>query len=357
MNNEIREKFSNILDETIIPVNAKKSVRAKKQAKIDSFLRVNTPASLFRYRTADIHYIDALEKGHISVTKPFKMSDDLDSLIMFDSAEIKRLFSKYFPSYKALEGWVKHNKGVSEVPKIALKSVPILVRVIFGLGLRFAKKPNATRSLQRSFKAVKANVGKQLNELKGQVYDELRHTRYIACFCESVSEYRMWDEYTNNHEGFALEYDFTETTPKGCAMFPVIYGTQYNATIFALHNIANDLPSQILKENGLSPFLQWYFKKKKFTNFFDELFYLKGYAYKGKKFAYEGEWRLLTSQTKKDSDCYSSVPFEAKAIYFGAKMKNETYERLNQIAIKRGLKRYKIIINDVNKTAIPIELE
>jgi len=354
---DIRGDFHKLLCETVIPTSDSNREKAIKGRQIDDFLKENMPCPLFRYRTADKHYIEALKNGHISVTKPHKMKDKLDSLIKFDSSFIKMNINKYFPSFKALAEWAKNNKGVSEIPQFAIKSVPLLVRLVLGFGLKFVKKPDSIRSLQRSYKAVRKNLDKQIQALRGKVYDELQHTRYIACFCESVSEYRMWAEYTDNHKGFALEYDFSVSLPKKCRVFPVIYGAEYNATSFALLNIANELPLQVLKEHGLSKFWEWYFAKRRFTTLYDELFYLKGYAYKRKKYEKENEWRLLTPETNKTSPNYSEIPFTPTAIYFGENMEDSTFELLNEIATKQGLRKYRIEIDDVAKIATPYPIK
>lgn len=55
----------------------------------------------------------------------------------------------------------------------------------------------------------------------------LKQMSAVACFSEAINSIIMWSHYTQNHEGFALEYDFnvlTEVMRTHSYVFPVIYG-------------------------------------------------------------------------------------------------------------------------------------
>ena len=166
----------------------------------------------------------------------------------------------------------------------------------------------------------------------------------------------MWSEYADGHKGFTLEYDFETLNPrfhtfeKGGEQFqpnnitlPVMYGEQYESTEVVMHYVANSLISGVSSDD-------FYIMQ------YDELWHIKGYLYKHEDYDHEAEWRLITPVrgVTSDSNPYSNMKGEPKAIYYGFKMPEETFNKLDSIAKEKHIERYKMIANGSGIIAVSL---
>lgn len=80
--------------------------------------------------------------------------------------------------------------------------------------------------------------------------------------------------------------------------------------------------------------------------------------YKDKEeYAHEREWRILYYDEKASED-YLELPDQGclKAVYYGPDIKKEDYESLHEIALKKGIKEYRVSIdNNSRKYSLMIE--
>ena len=345
---DVRQKFDVILKNTkISKSDTKKSTKVKREM-LNAFLKANTPSPLFRYRSMKPHTITALKNGQISLAKPCEQ-EKFDSLIEYDIEQINAIVHDYLPRVDVILGLVL--SGV-KIPREQLSMFPLIIQIFVKIML-WRKKKDVTfrRDIERTYKRAMKGMNVQLTEMASNaIYDELRYTRYIASFCEVGDHYKMWKDYASYPNGYVLEYDFSNGVPKDYILFPNVYETKYNATEFAIYKMMDWLPKYFLQMYHAHPYWERFFKKRNMLNFFDELFYVKGYVYKKKKFDYEQEWRLLSPETKKDSCVYSNVPFDPVAIYISGDMELSSFNELNQIAKDKGLQRFKALIDDNFKT-------
>jgi len=359
--NDIRNEFSRLLKKTKIPEYDDWETQTQKYGCINQFICDNIPTSLYRYRTTDEHNIQALKKGHLPVTKPSNMGDIFDSLIAVDSDKVSSARNREFEAIN-IDAMAKALFNGEAIPYDVLKFLdPHAQTLIQKNKHRLKSDVSLKPMLKAAFDNVNKCTMKQIQALENATESTLQNIRFIACFCEDVSLVDMWSDYAGKHTGYALEYNFKEKElrcPKkhsNCknmqmkhVLFPVIYDETYDATDYALYIMIDTLMSR-------------YINSTEAIRFFDWLFYIKGYAYKDERYRRENEWRLLTQMEHPDMyysklEPYASIPLLPSSIYFGVKMENETFEILNQIAIEKGLKRYRMVEEPLKRSVVPIPI-
>jgi hypothetical protein len=354
--NDYRKMFADILRETRIMEGDSKKNKAAYYNRLNGYIRDNMPQSLFRYRTLETHNIEALRRNLISVTKPSEMGDVFDSHITVD---VNRVISAINEMEGCADSVSSHLYEGKPIPPLALHSVSRPIRRAFTKNKYFLKNNLSLKSVMRYASAFACNdLRKRAQEEFGKAKDVLRKTGYIACFCEDRSNLKMWSDYADKHRGYALEYSFETlnakfptviTTGKSLqpdhVVLPVIYGDKYDSTEIIIHSLANEL----LREKG---------GKDVFIKHPDELWSIKGYLYKSKDYESECEWRLITplKGVSHDSQSYSNVYAKPKAIYYGTKMNDVAFHKLDTIAQENGLERYRMEASqsDARVEAIPL---
>lgn len=165
----------------------------------------------------------------------------------------------------------------------------------------------------------------------------------IACLSESIDSTLMWAHYSCNHKGFAIRYRMDDQDWCQCnnckerdgvlcrrpekPLYPVIYrGKRYNATKYAMVRAA-----MIDANDGIDPE--------------DYPMPLLPILQKDRCWKYEHEWRII---------CYNrdikNMPLKAEAIFLGAEVSNELAEKLWIIAKNKGLKVYKMYVDDFSNS-------
>ena len=85
----------------------------------------------------------------------------------------------------------------------------------------------------------------------------------------------------------------------------------------------------------------------------------KPYLYKDKEeYGHEREWRLLHYEKVNTDDYMEISDFGClKAIYYGPDIKEDDYEKLHQIASRKGIAEYKVSIDENSrKYSLKIDL-
>ena len=299
------------------------------------------PERLYRYRKLDNegHSIQSFENGTIALCKAKCFSDKYDSLVYVNVDQQVALAEE--STRKALYGLIRDIK--TKNPSLCADKVAKIC-LLLEQGMPDDKVVN---------KLIKEDYSIFLNELRHDLrlresrFRESSQTARIACFTESVQSKFMWDTYAGGYQGFALEYNLkeylTNCLNKGRAAytFPVIYtGERPDLTVIE----ANDYVITKAKEEGhiknldiIRPFLH-----------LNLLSPYKPYLYKDKQeYGHEKEWRMLYFEEENCED-YIEIPDDGclKAIYYGMDIKPEDQEKLHQIALKKGLKEYKVSIDE-----------
>ncbi len=118
----------------------------------------------------------------------------------------------------------------------------------------------------------------------------------IACFSEVNDSILMWSHYTDNHKGFCVEYDFNKINDIN--IINDLYPVFYKKSLFDIADI----------------FFKSYTKKE-----IDKLEFLSPILTKNKEWAYEKEWRYISSEDK----YILNIQKQPQNIYLGSRINDK----------------------------------
>jgi hypothetical protein len=308
------------------------------------------PERLFRYRNINEHTLGAFENGTISVCKAKCFSDKYDSLIYVDVEN--ELVKCRDASILALRQVLIDIKNKN--PQIRTDRAS---RICYFIEQGMSDEEIIDRLFKEQIGKDLIEQSKELKHTESRFRDSEKTAR-IGCFTESVQSKFMWDTYAGGYSGFALEYNLKELFIKSyndsipTYVFPVIY-TDERPDLTA--DEANYYVFTKLDEKGklnmlepLRPLLD-----------LNLLSPHKPYLYKDKEeYGHEREWRLLHYE-KVNTDDYMEISDLGcmKAIYYGPDIKEDDYEKLHQIASRKGIAEYKVSIDENSrKYSLKIDL-
>lgn len=338
---DIRDYYKTLLETTFI--SGKENEETIYNQMVDFLNKVVThmPEKLFRYRRIDEdgHSVGSFDKETISLCKAKCFSDKYDSLIFVDvEKEVAKSEEAIRAAFKRILGDIKRQN-----PLLRADMVSPLCHLL---------EQGMTEG---------EIVDKLIKEKYSCHFDELRHdlrlresrfrdsekTARIACFTESVQSKFMWDSYAGGYSGFALEYNLKEylisciKNNRPTYVFPVIYTNERpDMTI----DEANYYVFSKLQDRGM---LKYLYPFRPILDF-NILSPHKAYLYKDKEeYGHEKEWRMLY-YSETDFKDFVEIPDDGclKAIYYGTDITDEDYEKLHQIALRRGIKEYKVSIDE-----------
>lgn len=327
MENELttRENFKEILDNTFIRNYDNPEVNKAKIKKFCQQVQQLKPQKLFRYRKFDDKTFDALQKNLITTSNPKDFNDPFDSLIYVDTREILDDIKNPRNRWK-FKKWLDYNPILVEHLTKRQKTV------IKGL------LNESDRKYSLNIRPVLPKIERELSQL---IADSINYTKKfsnIACFSETPLSPTMWGHYAKKHQGFVLEYDFTNynspctNCQPDCRykhydlLFPVIYSNErFNAKDYMASYLAQ---SMFLK----APF-------KIFIPKDDELSIYKVLLHKSKDWEYEQEWRLISHCNTKPN-----IIQKPKGIYLGINMPVTNRRKLIDFAQNNGIPCYEMYI-------------
>ena len=341
---DFREQFKRLLENTYI---SGKGSEQEIYNKMTSFLNTvidNTPERLFRFRNLDAgeYTLKSFEEGTISLCKANRFSDKYDSVIFVDVE-------------KEVDTMETHLKNaMADVIKEIKKKNP---------NIRAEKAANVCYYLEQGMtenqiidKIVGDDYSHYLDELRKDLnrgvlrYRDSMNTARIACFTENVQSKFMWDTYAGGYQGFALEYNLKDYFIKSlnqlrnAYVFPIIYSDEKPDLT---RDVVNNYAIRIMKEKG------WHSLLNLLRPFIDVnlLYPHKPFLYKDKEeYSHEKEWRMLYYDLENKED-FIDIPDEGclRAIYYGMDISSDNYEKLHQIALKKGIREYKVSIDNHSK--------
>ena len=336
---DCRDEFKLLLENTYISAKWKNErINTEMLAflnKVISFM----PEKLYRYRKLDKHSLRSFKNGTVSVCKAKCFSDKYDSLIYVNADSKVAEMRKHF-GYA-----LKHviNDIRQKNPQLR---ADMAARICHYLEQGMTEDEVVERVITDDYSDYLMNVRNDLKRREGRFRDS-ELTARIACFTESVQSKFMWDTYAGGYSGFVLEYNlkelFIKYIKKGghVNVFPVIYTderpdlTTDEANNYVISSAQKQ--GQIRNLELLIPFLN-----------LNLLSPHKPFLYKDKEeYGHEKEWRLLYYD-EKSLDDFMEIPDEGclTAIYYGMDIKPKNQEKLHQIAVKKGLKEYKVSIDE-----------
>ena len=284
------------------------------------------PQSLFRYRACTDKHIDAFENDRVFAVPADLFNDPYDTLVKYDYEGIK----EYVEAMVSIDGlqqmkeYFAQGNGFPPVFKQVfpiefwdeLKARILQISDFKGLEDRLEECKRQLLSLVAAYFPILSFFGKRFST--------------IACFSEDVQSILMWSHYADSHKGFALEYDFRPTLMRPLprvGLFPVIYSEErFDASAFLAWGMFT-----ILGIKSINP---------------DILASIKAALYKSKSWEYEKEWRMIDPGPHDIMNPTPSViEYPPTAIYYGKSIEEGNRNRLHSIAVSKGIKEYKMIID------------
>lgn len=336
---DYREYFKQLLESTYVSSRASEEQVVKGMMTFLEKVIEFAPESLFRYRQVKDNTIDSFESGTISLCTAKCFSDKYDSMIYVDAKAARVKMAEHLAV------------GMLFVIKSVKRKDPLVradkaAQLCYYLEQGMTEKEVAKRMVKEKYNDF-LNVFEQRLKQWELHFRESERTARIACFTESVQSKFMWDTYADGYHGFVLEYNPRElliscmNNSLSAAVFPVIYTDERPDLT---NDAANYITIFTAHEEG------WYKHLKPFMSLFDTnlLFPYKPFLYKDKEeYGHEKEWRLLYYNEDGREDYSQISDFGClKAIYYGMDIKEDDYKRLHQIALKRGIKEYKVAIDN-----------
>ncbi len=335
---DCREIFKQLLESTYV---SSKGSDEQVFEEMMSFLKKVIeliPESLFRYRKFDNNTLQAFEDGTVSLCAAKCFSDKYDSMIYVDAERQRAKMAEYLVDamFHVINS-VKRKDPLLRPEKAAL--------VCYYLEQGMNEREVAESLVKEKYSDFLSDFEQRLKRWESH-FRESDRTARIACFTESVQSKFMWDTYADGYSGFVLEYNLKDLFIKcinnnsSVYVFPIIYTderpdlTEDAANINVLYNA---------QEEG------WLHKLAPFKPFFNTNLISphKPFLYKDKEeYGHEKEWRLLFYDTE-CQEVYIQIPDQGclKAIYYGMDIKDDDFMKLHSIAVKKGIKEYRVSID------------
>lgn len=329
-----RSLFGKLIDSIVIPEGTPAEEIMKAVLPIREAIAEMMPKSLFRFRSSADMHIDAFEKDSIYAVTADSFNDPYDTLLRYDIDGIRQ----YVDRVMSIEGLEQ-------------------LKAFFAQGYDFADEvkmmlpEEAWRNLKNELQAIEdTSMLKDRIEANKEQFFSLISTLFpiltsfskrfstIACFSEDVKSILMWSHYADSHKGFALEYDFRPTQSRPLergALYPVVYSDErYDASVYITWQFLHVLGFHT-KNPDISAFS-------------------KVAIHKSRVWEYEREWRIIDPGPHDPIQPKPSViHYKPVAIYYGENIPKDKQERLHQIAASKGIREYKM---DVDETAKVYEM-
>lgn len=304
----------------------------------------NVPASLFRYKSFDNkkHVLEMLQKDNIWLSDPTNFNDPFDSSMKMVMNEVNPLnYKKSF--FKSKDVDLRHQWGISQKQLNKIKKSDDVIREIALIRAQKELPKRDWRNIDHDEIAlIIESIVKKNNILTQERWKKLLS---ISCFSETNKSILMWSHYAKNHEGFCVEYNFSEldyNDYRNRFIFPVIYTDSFFNITDYIFQPDNDFVKVLA---SFSEGIDYKDKSLKFTGSdsdINNMFLFYAALNKFKDWQYEKEWRFISPfkhQNKKFLYFRSPKP---KAIYLGAFTKDKDKQFILKIGEKRGIPIYQM---------------
>jgi len=172
------------------------------------------------------------------------------------------------------------------------------------------------------------NITQKINQLNKE-----RQKSLSVCFCENINNLPLWAFYTQNYQGFAIEYNFFEVPNNAFIerLFPILYGPKKpNIT-----NLLLEFENRIINKKDVSDI---------------ELKLLSVALLKHESWKFQNEWRIIGEEHILSNIC-------PEAIYIGYKSTKFTQSKLLNISKKIGCKCYLMKCADIEQNEFALKFD
>lgn len=303
-----------------------------------------TPRYLYKHRyfDRDGYHIDALKKKSIWLSKANKYDDPTESTLeyRFGKKDFRYFYKNNFNQmflYLLTENNIKTDITEDELEEFKNSCFTSLgrfkenkfVNYVESQGVEKQKIKDMLNKMNEIKKSIlqrsEIEVSKQMNKSFESVNNALAEV-YISCsFTECNNNQQMWAQYSNNHEGFLIEYDTRKLNSDELKSISKIrYGEKPKINIFDL------IMLKIYDENNTIP-------KTFITDFVGNLL-TKNKDWEGQK-----EWRLIPYGKEEGLLHFPYI----SSIYLGNKISDENKNKILDIAKKENYKVYVLVKDSI----------
>lgn len=268
---------------------------------LQSFVNVNCPDRLYRYRSVNNNNVEAFRDDKIYMASTGNLNDPYDTLLMCVNPLISRVTNKEF--------------------KIKTLSEQLMYNIYAMLRDRIV---------------------------------QFQNSMLISCYTDKYDSMLMWSHYADYHRGFVLEYSRETLIDTDTPFCPVLYSdNRFDATRTIIQPLmlelaksmrivesdCKEIPEKLVPEEIRS--LQIH----KAPNPNEAL--LSCFV-KSIEWSYENEWRHVSSKavagdgSTKD---YFLSHIKPSAIYYGTRISSEHYKELHDIALEKNLREFEMKVD------------
>jgi hypothetical protein len=310
------------------------------------FKYMQLPDNLFKYKSFDeSHSLELLKTDNLCLSTPAQFNDPYDCALKLIMKDVNNdyLKNKIFEHDSEL---LREQLGVSIKKLNKLRKSKNLV---YDICLVDAKKEYPKSEYQNIDHHKIALIMQKKNNKKLVDLQNLKNKIYISCFSETNKSILMWSHYSKNHQGFCIEYDFTQLGMNHYItrfLFPIIYSNDiFDISDYIPHGNKGfkDVLSEYSKGINLQEFIKG-LKSPEKTNVNNMVLFYAALN-KFKDWEYEKEWRyVFPYQNPSQKQIYIKTP-QPKAIYLGAMVSEQNQNKILELANKRKISVYKMEMN------------
>ena len=323
------EDYERLLDKTQITHNDDFN---KKIQPLMHLIKDNIPAKLYRFRSINVNNLNAFIYDEVHHAKPIDFKNPFDTLFYINRNKFIRSqlneFSSLCMSCLNLHISLRNTYFNDKYNETKFKDLKNEVYYRFN-------NMNAEEQLKNIKNLVNLMYNIMISDDKeNSLTDDLKNSTLISCFTEDITSNLMWNQYSDSHKGFALEY-----TKKPEYIFPIVY-TQSRYEITDWLNCY--LYKYTLDTLGIAKVPS---VRKEIENLnikMDMLSVVKSNLYKNSEWAYEKEWRsiLYPLNNKKNN-----IILKPSAIYLGCRISQDDENILVRHAKDKDIPIHKMKIN------------
>lgn len=275
------------------------------------------PRYLYKYRRHDSYSLSNLRDDTVWICSPEQYNDPYDSAFKISDDEVIRaakrgLFSQFVRIYKL------KNILSPEAIRLARQSGDPFQQLIASIpdDVNFPPGSHPVQGAQFASLQLPTTIRDTIS-----VIHQMRSVTKVCSFTERNDSIVMWSHYSDNHEGFCIEYDISKLPPQSLlrrSVFPVVYCTR----IFDLTQWSKKLVSK--GRHRLNPAMV-----------------LLAMMHKYKDWGYEQEWRLILTEPRMTPDRAITVPRPSR-LFLGSRIPSDKKATLLDICAAKGIEAWQM---------------
>ncbi len=267
------------------------------------------PISIFKYcHLNNKNHMDNFIKNQIWLSNPLSFNDPYDCSVTYDSEKILNIIG-HSMFQEVIKDFSEEEMSISIRETIMSSNNPIK-NLMSWLEEFVQSNPEAKVMLKNLYKEIRDMQEYILKDFNEKYRKKLK----VSSFSENNESLLMWGHYSNNHEGFCIEYNLSsmdESENLKKYLFPVEYSNKrLDITDFYIDNVINKESKDIYR-------------------------LIHSALYKSEDWKYEQEWRFIISESEYDGKTVSTP--KPKAIYLGSQIKDSHREQFIKVCKENNI--------------------